>query len=139
METMQYLKNCSLFFMLQTRRLQSPGATDKYIKVVAVNGVNHVYRGVEVQIYSFLTFYSKTNQMHQFISFIYFGITLYIFFFYPTSTVYTCQHDRLICCHNIDRIYTDVHIKPYKQFQLSTKELHENGPCVNRNISECVM
>ena len=31
-----------------------------------------------------------------------------------TSTVYTCQHDRLICCHNIDCIYTDVHIKPYK-------------------------
>jgi hypothetical protein len=28
--------------------------------------------------------------------------------------VYTGQHDRLICCHNIDRIHTDMHIKPYK-------------------------
>ena len=36
------------------------------------------------------------------------------FSLYRTSTVYTCQHDRLICCHNIDRIYTDVHIKAYK-------------------------
>jgi len=45
----------------------------------------------------------------------------------------------LICCHNIDRIYTDVHIKSYKQFQLNTKELSEDGPCVDRNMSECVM
>jgi len=50
-----------------------------------------------------------------------------------------CQHDRLICCHNIDRIYTDVHIKPYKYFQLSTKELPEDGPYVDRNMSEYVM
>jgi len=46
---------------------------------------------------------------------------------------------QLICCHNIDCIYTDVHIKPYKQFQLSTKELPEDGPYVDRNMSECVM
>ena len=41
METMEYLKNCTLFFTLQTTRLQSPAATeDKYVKVVSMNVVN---------------------------------------------------------------------------------------------------
>jgi hypothetical protein len=39
---------------------------------------------------------------------------LYSLRLYPSSAVYTGQHDRLICCHNIDRFYTDLHIKPYK-------------------------
>jgi hypothetical protein len=52
---MEFLKNWSLFFMLQTSRQQSLGATDgRYVKVVPLIGVK-VCRGVEVQLYSFLT------------------------------------------------------------------------------------
>jgi hypothetical protein len=55
METVEYLKNCSLFFTLQTTCLQSPGATDdKYVKVVCMNVVK-VCRALGVQIYLFLT------------------------------------------------------------------------------------
>jgi hypothetical protein len=31
----------------------------------------------------------------------------------PPSAVCTRQHDRLICWHNIDRVYTDVHKELY--------------------------
>ena len=55
METMEYLKNCSVFFTLQTTRLQSPGATeDKYVKLVSMNVVK-VCRSLGVRIYLFLT------------------------------------------------------------------------------------
>ena len=55
METVEYLKNCSLCFMLQTTCLQSPGATDdRYVKVVSMKVVK-VCRTLEVQIYPFLT------------------------------------------------------------------------------------
>ena len=30
---------------------------------------------------------------------------------HPASTEYTHQHNRLICCHTIDYVTTDVHTK----------------------------